>query len=65
MQNMATGQESESDPVAIKKAFYELEQLPYQLTVLYRPMDVNPESTYVMAFLLEPLPGEQEPRLIE
>lgn len=59
-----TGQESESDPVAIKKAVHELEQLSDQLTVLYRPMDVNPESTYVMASLLEPLPGEQEPRLI-
>ncbi|MGM1020266.1 MAG: IucA/IucC family protein [Bacillota bacterium] len=42
----------------------ELEQLSDQFTVLYRPMDLNPESTYVVASLLESLPGEQEPRLI-
>ncbi|MGW9528714.1 IucA/IucC family protein [Paenibacillus terrae] len=42
----------------------ELEQLSDQFTVLYRPMDLNPESTYVLASLLEPLPGEQESRLI-
>lgn len=61
------GQEPESSPVAIKErtaALYGMEQLSDQFTVLYRPMDVNPESTYVMASLLEPLPGEQEPRLI-
>ncbi|WP_025683603.1 IucA/IucC family protein [Paenibacillus maysiensis] len=42
----------------------ELEQLSDQFTVLYRPMDLNPESTYVVASLLESLPGEQGPRLI-
>ncbi|WP_226000548.1 IucA/IucC family protein [Paenibacillus sp. BJ-4] len=61
------GQESESGPLVIKDgtaAVNELEQLSDQFTVLYRPMDLSPESTYVMASLLEPPPGEQEPRLI-
>ncbi len=57
----------ESGPVALEEgaaAVHELGQLSDQFTVLYRPMDLNAESTYVMASLLEPLPGEQEPRLI-
>jgi siderophore synthetase component len=45
-------------------AINELKLLSDQFTVLYRPMHLNPESTYVLASLLEPLPGEQEPRLI-
>ena len=41
------------------------EELAASFTVIYRPMAINSEHTFVLASLLETLPDEAEPKLIQ